>query len=56
MANENKLIMKKLDEIKSELDYIKDHMVDVDVFLTEDDEEALRSAEEDLRQGKTVKL
>ena len=50
------MIMDRLDEIKSELDYIKKHMVDVDAVLTEDDMDALTEAEEDLKKGRTVKL
>ena len=56
MATETKIIMNKLNEIKTELDYIKKHMVDVDTVLTEDDVEALEEAEEDLKKGRTVKL
>ena len=48
--------MDKLNEIKSELDYIKNHMVDADTILTKDDVEALSEAEDDLKKGKTVKL
>ena len=32
MTNQSKQILEKLDEIKSELDYIKKHMVDVDTM------------------------
>ena len=51
-----KMIMDKLDEIKSELDYIKSHMANVDSILTDDDLEALKQAEEDYKKEKTVKL
>ena len=47
-------VMKKLEDIKAELNYIKEHMVDVDMVLTDDDRKALREAEEDLREGKTI--
>jgi len=56
MATETKMIMNKLNEIKTELDYIKKHMVDMDTVLTQDDAEALSHAEEDLKKGRTVKL
>ena len=56
MAAESKMIMEKLNEIKSELDFIKKRMVDVDTILTSDDVESLKEAEEDLKKGKTVKL
>ena len=56
MASETKVIMDRLDEIKSELDYIKKRMVDVDAVLTEEDIESLKEAEEDYKRGRTVKL
>ena len=55
MASE-KVILDKLDEIKSELDYIKNHIANIDTVLTDDDIEALKEAEKDLKEGKTVKL
>ena len=51
-----KIILEKLDEIKTELDYIKNRIANIDVVLTDDDIEALKEAEEDLKKGKTVKL
>ena len=56
MATETNTIMDKLNEIKTELGYLKKHMADVDTILTEDDIDALSDAEEDLKKGKTVKL
>ena len=53
MAEESKLIIQKLEDIKSELDYIKKHIADVDTILTEDDIESLEEAEKDLKGGKT---
>ena len=50
------MILKKLDTIKEELDYIKSHMIDYDRVLTNDDLEALREAEEDFKKGKTKRL
>lgn len=49
-------IMKKLDAIHSDLAYIKKHMHDSDVLLTDEDLASLDAAENDLRKGKTVKL
>jgi hypothetical protein len=51
-----KQIIDKLDHIKSDLDYIKQHMKDVDFVLTDDDLDAIREAKEDLNQGKTKRL
>ena len=56
MATEAKEILDKLEIIKSDLDYIKHHMVDVDLVLTDDDIEALEEAEKDLKAGKTKRL
>ena len=56
MTDENKIIMEKLDGIKSELDYIKKHIVDADAILTEDDIESLQDAEKDLKERKTKRL
>jgi len=53
MVNEN-LVLNKLDLIKSELDYIKAHLVDI--TLTNDDLLSLREAERDLKEGKTKRL
>ena len=48
------IILKKLDEIKLELDFIKEHMVDVDTILTDEDREALEKAEREFREGKAI--
>jgi hypothetical protein len=56
MATESKEILEKLDTIKADLDYIKKHMVDVDLVLTDDDLEALEEAENDLKAGRTRRL
>ena len=56
MSNETKQILDKLDEIKSELDYIRKHIVDIDTALTEEDVESLNEAERDFKAGKTKRL
>lgn len=58
MATEaaTKQILGKLDEIKSELDYIKEHIVDADIVLTDEDISSLEDAEKDLKEGKTKRL
>jgi len=50
------MIMKKLEEIQSDLTYIKSHMRDADMVLTDDDVASLQSAENDLKNGTTVRL
>ena len=56
MAPTNRTIIQKLDSIKSELDYIKRHMVDVDMVLSEEDKIALAKARKELKSGETVSL
>ncbi|MEK6819373.1 MAG: hypothetical protein AABY10_05575 [Nanoarchaeota archaeon] len=53
MENE-KLIMNKLDSLKREIDFIKEHIIDI--ALTQDDVSSMREAEEDLKKGKTKRL
>lgn len=49
-------IMEKLNSIQSELDFIKEHMVDVDTILTEEDKIDLAQARNEFEQGKTISL
>ena len=50
MEKETKQILDKLEGIKTDLDYIKSHMTDVDFILTEDDFEALEEARNNLKE------
>ncbi|MFC1649009.1 hypothetical protein ACFL1B_06175 [Nanoarchaeota archaeon] len=52
----NDVVMRKLDDIQAELKFIKEHMVDSDLIVTDDDLESLKEAEQDLHSGKTVRL
>ena len=52
MTNETKQIIERLDVIKSELDYIKEHIEDVS--LTEDDIKSIEEAEREFKAGKTI--
>ena len=56
MVTEIKQIVEKLDNLQSDITYIKKHLVDVDSVLTDDDVEALQEAEEDLKAKKTKRL
>ena len=56
MVTETKQILDKLSNIKSELNYIKEHMVDVDTILTEDEKVALEKARKEYENGKTISL
>jgi len=53
---EAKEIMAKLNTIQEELDYIKNHMVDIDTVLSADDQKALDEARKELRAGETKSL
>ena len=57
MAKEEiKLVLEKLEDIKSELDYIKEHMVDIDTILTPEEEERLEESLTDLKECRTTPL
>lgn len=54
MANEQ--LLKELKEIKTDLDFIKEHMVDVDTVLTPEEELELEKSLEELKEGRTFSL
>ena len=56
MATETKQILEELKLIRTDLDYLKERIVDFDLVLTEDDLQSLKEAELDLKQGKTKRL
>ncbi len=49
-------LMEELKIIKEDLQYIKEHMVDVDMILAPDEEEILNKSINEFRDGKTTKL
>jgi len=53
---ETKQILTRLNEIKSELHFIKGRLMDIDVILTDDDLASLEEAEKDFKRGKTKRL
>ncbi len=53
MENEE-LIISKLDILKQEIDFIKEHIIDI--TLTQEDIDSLNEAEEDLEKGRTKRL
>ncbi len=55
MASETEML-RVLKDIKADLDYLKKHIKDVDLVLTDDDMEALEEAEKDLKEEKTQRL
>ena len=50
------MILKELTEIKKELRYIKEHMIDIDSILTSDEEYLLNIAKNEYHEGKTIPL
>lgn len=50
------MVFDELISMKKELSYIKEHMVDVDMFLTPEEEERLNEALEEHKKGKTISL
>lgn len=56
MSNQAQEILEKLDHIELDLAFIKKHMRDIDVVLTDDDISSLCEAEQDLKEGKTKRL
>ena len=53
MENEE-LIINKLDVLKEDIGFIKEHIVDI--TLTQDDADSLHEAEEDLKESRTKRL
>jgi len=56
MTTSIKQLSDKLDSIQSDLVYIKQHIVNIDVVLSDDDVESLKEADADLKSGKTKRL
>ncbi len=56
MTNETKLILQKLEKIEKDVVDIKEHMVDSDAILDEEDRQAIEQAENEFKEGKTTFL
>ena len=56
MTTESKEILDELKAIRIDLDYLKAHLIDMDLVLTDDDLESIKEAEKDLKQNKTKRL
>ncbi len=54
MESEMSLVLKKLDTIKVELDFIKNNMVDIDSILTEEDYQSLIEYRKEKSTGKLI--
>ena len=56
MTTEAKQILEELRAIRNDLDYLKEHIIDVDLVMTDEDVKSLREAEKNLKEGKTKRL
>lgn len=54
--NNTKEIISELKAIREDLGYLKEHMVDIDTILAEDDKLALEQARKEFKEGKTKPL
>ncbi len=54
MAAETQQILEELKAIRTDLDYIKEHLIDVDTVLTTAEEARLEESLSDWRNGKTT--
>ena len=50
------MILKEIGELKKEIAYIKEHMIDMDRLLTDEEIIMLKEAEKEFVEGKTIKL
>ena len=56
MVNGTEQILNELREIRIDIGFIKEHIVDPDTILTPEDKIALQEAREEFKQGKTISL
>lgn len=56
MPSEIKQILKQLETMKSDLNYIKEHMVDANSILTKNEEDILERGLKEYKEGKTISL
>ena len=54
MENDMSKILNELKEIRIDINFIKNNMVDPDCILTEDDLESIEEAEREYKEGKTI--
>ena len=55
MSTETK-ILEELKAIRAELDYLKEHIVDLDLVLTDNGVDSIKKADKDLKENKTKRL
>jgi hypothetical protein len=47
-------ILEKLTKLQADMEFLKNNIVDTDCILTEDDIEAIKEAEREYKEGKTI--
>lgn len=50
------LLLEKVEEIKKDLDFIKEHMIDADTLLSSEEMALLHQAREEEKRGETISL
>jgi len=56
MENEMSKILKELKEIRVDINFIKNNMIDADCILTTEEEKILEQGLEEYKQGKTTRF
>jgi len=56
MENENQEILRKLDKIQIDINFIKNNMIDVDCVLTDEEKNELEEARKEHERGETTSL
>lgn len=52
----NGQILQELKEIKKDINFIKEHMVDIDTIMTPEEEKIFEQSLKELKEGKTTPL
>lgn len=56
MIRENQEILRKLDKIQIDINFIKNNMIDVDCILTDEERDELEEARREYERGETISL
>ena len=56
MATQMREIISKLEHMEEDIQFIKNRISDLDLVLSDEDVDAIKQAEEDLKNGKTRRL
>lgn len=56
MKHENQEILRKLDKIQIDINFIKNNMIDVNCILTDEERDELEEARREYEKGETISL